>query len=42
MYFPFLPENHDAILRHYDENGFAVLTGVDPRIADILRSVIGG
>lgn len=40
MYFPLRPENFAAILDHYSRQGFVVLTGVNPRIASVFRSVI--
>lgn len=40
MHFELRRENFEAILDHYGRQGFVVLTGVNPRIASVFRSVV--
>lgn len=41
MSFEFRPDNYSDILKHYNDNGYALLTGIDTRVLTALREVIG-
>lgn len=40
MRFEFHPDNYSDILQHYNDNGFVLLTGVDPQIPTKFREII--